>query len=403
MEDEIINFLNLYDYDIRKTNDARWIDQKCTMDVLSVVSDCIIEYIQDEYETKEFTVRDIWYSDYTKENVMSIFCKPNPMTQARNEYDKWFGQQLKLLGYSKVLIERKEGRNNVYKVNNIKILRYIASRDLFAHKFLVSYITKVLKDSDIYNYFENFFEFQNQQSYNELKDTFANFIIENTNINGKTECNRIFIKVLNPLAFERKKKGTIKGHISSNIITLDSLMYNRPNWRDISSKKPKDITREEYNEMYCMMSCDEMSIYKIQKAKKELKKYNMEFRNGMSEVDNGIDVKDLATHMHHIFTQAEYPTIAAYIENLIALTPTQHLNYAHVNGNTQVINKDFQRICLICKIGNIKENIMNTGLPTIYDFNDLCFVLNTGFSTDIFDKIKYLDFTTVLEHVEFMY
>ncbi|GAA7468869.1 hypothetical protein MM0361_14850 [Helicobacter pylori] len=36
-EQSMIDFLNNKDYDIRKTQSARWIDQKCTPDVLSVV------------------------------------------------------------------------------------------------------------------------------------------------------------------------------------------------------------------------------------------------------------------------------------------------------------------------------------------------------------------------------
>lgn len=45
MDNEMIkSFLETHDYDIRKTNNGRWIDQKCTIDVLCLVSDCIVEY-----------------------------------------------------------------------------------------------------------------------------------------------------------------------------------------------------------------------------------------------------------------------------------------------------------------------------------------------------------------------
>ena len=40
----IQKFLDEHDYDIRKTHNGRWIDQKCTMDVVCLVSDCIVEY-----------------------------------------------------------------------------------------------------------------------------------------------------------------------------------------------------------------------------------------------------------------------------------------------------------------------------------------------------------------------
>ena len=38
----IQKFLDEHDYDIRKTHNGRWIDQKCTMDVVCLVSDCIV-------------------------------------------------------------------------------------------------------------------------------------------------------------------------------------------------------------------------------------------------------------------------------------------------------------------------------------------------------------------------
>ena len=84
-------FLDKYDYDIRKFHDARWIDQKCTYDVISIIADCIKEYVEN-YNSKEFTVSDIWHSDYARENVISIFSKPDPELKATNEYDKYFGR-----------------------------------------------------------------------------------------------------------------------------------------------------------------------------------------------------------------------------------------------------------------------------------------------------------------------
>lgn len=402
MEEKIKKFLNNYNYDIRKSNNARWIDQKCTMDVLSVVADCIIEFL-DEDISREFTTKDIWTSKYTIENVQNIFNKPNPLEEATNEYDKWFGQPLKLLGNSKVLIEEKRGNKNYYKVNNFEILKYIALRDRFAHKFLVLYIVKVLKDSNIYKPFENFFEYQNKEYYQKLRTSFFEFIKLNTPINGDLECGRIFTKVLNPLAFEFKKCGTVGGRISNNVITLDMLMYNRPNWRDLYSKKPKEITREEYSKMYEKSKDDNMSTYKINKAKKQLREYNKKYNNGTSEISSDIDTGEKATHIHHIFTVSEYPLIASYVENLIALTPTQHLNHAHVNGNTNIINYEYQRLCLIAKIGKIKDNLQNDLVDKIYNFEDLCFVLNIGFKTDYFDNIYYLDFNSILEYVDFIY
>ena len=99
-------FLNKFDYDVRKTRDARWIDQKCTFDVVSIIADCIIEFV--EREKEEFTVTDIWHSEYSRNNVIEIFSKPDPELKAANEYDKYFSQPIKLLSYSKILKTRKE-------------------------------------------------------------------------------------------------------------------------------------------------------------------------------------------------------------------------------------------------------------------------------------------------------
>lgn len=94
MNNEMIkSFLDDHDYDIRKSHNGRWIDQKCTMDVLCVVADCIMEYTNDKTD-KSFTVNDIWHSEYTVENVQEIFNKPNPDKKASNEYDKYFGQPI---------------------------------------------------------------------------------------------------------------------------------------------------------------------------------------------------------------------------------------------------------------------------------------------------------------------
>ena len=49
MQQRVIDFLNKYNYDIRQSKNARWIDQKCTPDVISIIADCILEYT--EYNT----------------------------------------------------------------------------------------------------------------------------------------------------------------------------------------------------------------------------------------------------------------------------------------------------------------------------------------------------------------
>ena len=63
-----------------------------------------------------------------------------------------------------------------------------------ALKFIELYNTKVLKDSGIYNYFEDFFNKPCNDTYEKLKCEFGRFTMFNTPINGTVECNRFLLK-----------------------------------------------------------------------------------------------------------------------------------------------------------------------------------------------------------------
>ena len=396
-------FLDAHDYDIRKTHNARWIDQKCTMDVVCLVSDCIMEYTT-EKDQAAFTVKDIWYNDYTVENVQQIFSKPDPAKKASNEYDKYFGQPIKLLDAAGIIHGEKNGQRFVYTIVDAKLLSFISLRERNSGQFLCMYIEKVLKDSGIYGLFETFFEKQDKDSFKRLKDGYTAFTIAHTPINGATECGRIFTKVLNPLACHYKKKGTERGHLSRHRITQNEILYNRRNWRDILSDKPKDITRGEHADNCPKTPEDSMTAYRIQRAKKNLRRINDRYRNGRTELYEERHCMDPATQMHHIFPAHAFPSIADYMENLIALTPTQHFTYAHPNNNTQYINRDYQYLCLVAKTGAIRENLLGNGPgPVIYDFASLQEVLNTGLGTQEFLDVEEMDIEGVLDKIESYY
>ena len=394
-------FLSQYDYDIRKSCDARWIDQKCTYDVVSIIADCINEYVENS-NSEEFTVSDIWHSDYARENVVSIFSKPDPELKAGNEYDKYFGQPIKLLGYSHVLNVRKEKNRYYYSINNQEILDKIALRPMNSLNFLYEYISKVLSDSGLMQSFEDFFRIQTKDSYKEVRDNFISFTINNTKINGETECGRIFTKVINPLAFKLKKLGTEKGRISKFVITLNDLQYNRSNWRDELSGKDKSVTRSEYEPTVAQLQARALATYTVNKAKKAVRKFNDIFNNGQSEVCQSTELVK-ATQAHHIFAKSDYPSIADFIENLIMLTPNQHFSMAHPNNKTQYIDKDFQYVCLIAKSTRIHDNLTSDNADKFYDFDDYKYVLNTGLETDEFSSIEYLDFASILDKIDYFY
>lgn len=384
----IQRFLDEHDYDVRKTHNGRWIDQKCTMDVVCLVSDCIVEYTSNKPD-KTFTVNDIWFSDYTVENVQQIFSKPDPTEKASNEYDKYFGQPIKLLDAAGIIHGEKSGRGYTYSIVNQELLQYISFRERNSYNFLCLYIENVLKDSGIYRMFEYFFRLQDKNSFKELKDAYTSFTIQNTPINGATECGRIFTKVLNPLVRKYKKCGTERGHLSKDIITQDMIMYNQRNWRDILSEKPKDMTRGDYEVTLPRPDDDYMTTYRINRAKRNLRRFNDLYRDGKTELFDERHIMDPATQIHHIFPSNEFPRIADYLENLIALTPTQHYSYAHPNNNTQYVDKDYQYLCLIAKTGAIRDNLIgNTDKPIIYDFYLYQNVLNTGLNTEEFLKFR---------------
>ena len=245
MIQEISKYLNQFDLDVRKSGDARFMDQKCTPDVVCFIADCLMNL----NPQGEFTVQDVWDMQYFIKSASAIFGKPNPKkASARHEYDKFIQQPLRMLAYAHILGIEKRGNANYYTIENVNILEYIATKERNAFNFLYIYITKVLGDSNMLKPFESFKEkcqrgIVTQLDYKDLKDRYTKFIIGNTAINGEIEVYRIFTKVINVYAAENGIQGTERGFLSKDIIAFSDLMYNRKNWRDVD--KAKAITRQE--------------------------------------------------------------------------------------------------------------------------------------------------------------
>lgn len=395
-------FLDEHNYDIRKTSNGRWIDQKCALDSVCFVADCIVDYIHNGGK-QPFQSPDIWHSDYSIKNVQYLFGKPSPTIKSTiDEYNKFFRQPMKMLAAAGVLREDGVLRNTIqFSVKNMDVLEYIALRERNAFEFLCLYIEKTLKDSDLWDSFETFLDLQTKESLQELKIKFSNFCIKHTPINTSVEANRIFIKVLNPIACKLHKRGVEKGHLSGVMITYDKLMYNQTNWRDDAIGKDKNIARADF---IPQPKINQMYNYRISRAMKYLRIFNDTYRDGRSEILDRFSVGEKATHMHHIFPKNEFVEIADYIENIIALTSGQHLQKAHPNGNTKIIDKQYQYTCLIAKTENIRKNIMaNKGEPVIYDFNAFMRVLDVGLKTDYFEALAFCDFSSVVTGIEFNY
>lgn len=394
-------FIKGQNYDVRRTHNGRWIDQKCALDAICFVGDCVIEYIRDT-GNQTFQSPDIWKSEYAIKNVQLWFGKPDPLKRSTmDEYNKFFRQPLKMLSAAGILSEEKIGNTIQFKIEEIAILEYIALRERNSFDFLCLYIEKTIHDSGLLDSFESFFDEQTKSSLANLKNIFADFCIKYTPINTNVEANRIFNKVLNPLACKDHKRGTERGRISPSIITYDKIMYNQPNWRDVHSGKDKNIARGDYTSS---PSNEQNYQYRVSRAAKNLRRFNDKYNGAKSEVVDKFSVGETATHMHHIFPKNQFQEIADYIENIIALTSGQHLQLAHPNGKTSLVDKDYQYICLICKTESIRRNILeNDGDSIIYDFEDFMNVLGVGLSTDYFGYLPSDDFSSVVNGIEIHY
>ena len=403
-KEEFINFLNLKNYDLRKTNNGRWIDQKCTPDVLWSISDFILNYVENVKET--FNASDIWHSDYAKKTIKETFSKPDVDEKtAENEYDKVFSQPMCLLCYAGILEDLSSNKKHLYKVKEKNILDLIAKNDSNTLCFLQTYIEKVIKDSGLFGYFKMFFDNQTKTNFFKLKKIFIDFYHDNTKIEGDYEPKRIFTKVLNPLALKYNKLGSSRGNISKFIIKRADLMYNQVNFRDVYKDKPKNVTRKEWLEKNPDKQPKMGYFYQILNHEKNNLKNNIaNYRNNLSELSQYGLAKDISkfidkappTQIHHIFPKNEFPEILHYIENLIVLTPNQHYGFAHPKNNTQVIDYDAQKVLLISKICSIRQNLENKKEHIIYSFDNFLYVLSIGWSDEDVLNIPDRDYAEVL-------
>jgi len=392
--------LGKQNFDIRITGNGRWIDQKCALDAVCFVADCIVTYVRSK-GSQTFQSPDIWHSDYAKENVQHIFGKPDPTIRSTlDEYNKFYRQPMKMLAAAGILSE--EGKNPIqFTVVEEEILEYVARRERNAFDFLCLYIEKTLKDSALWYSFEAFFELETQEALADLKKRFSDFCINYTPINTEVEANRIFIKVLNPLSCKFKKRGTERGRLSRLNITYDKIMYNQTNWRDDLAGKNKNVARGDFisspvnNDMY---------EYRVRRAIKYLQQHNAKYNDSRPEIVDEFARKGKAIYMHHIFPQHQFRDIADFVENLIALNAVQHYQKAHPDGNTSAIDKEYQYLCLVSKTNSIKRNLASgTGETVIYKYEDFMYVLDVGLSTDYFSALNNCDFNSVLTGIDKYY
>lgn len=372
IRDEIKNHLSNLQLDLRVTGNGRFMDQKCTPDIISAVADVISTNFSESNST--FTIKSVWMTDLAEEIMTESYQKPSLTEKnAENEYDKVFSQPINLFQSANIIsLVQKSGRAKSYSVTNKKILNYISINEKKSLEFLCTYLEEVLKQSNILSEFNKFFDLQTEKSFKNLKDLYINFIINNTPIKTSTEASRIFTKILNPLALKNKSKGTAKGRLSNGLILYPDIFYNRVNFRD--KEKPKNQTRKEF---ISNLEVDgKTEIYQVEKAKRQIKKYHIEIS---SEIHRFIS--EPASHVHHIFPKFYYPELSDTLENLILLTPSQHYGYAHDQGNTSNINFAYQLVCLISKLDSIERSQANG--DGFYSLEEYRKMVNIGLESNV--------------------
>lgn len=381
MRDYITNYLNQFDLDIRKSHDARFVDQKCTPDIVCFMADCVMNMIATK---PTFVINDIWETQYFIQNSRVIFNKPWANDKkAYNEYNKVLSQPLKLLAYAHILNVEKVDGTLTFNVKNEELLDYISRKDRNAYNFLYCYFSKVLSDSGFMRYME---EYKNDcksnliAARNRVYDKYYMLISGNTPSHSRLDIRRMFHKVFNIYAVENM----LPGSTGKYAMNYSDLMYNRKNWRDLD--KDKNVTRQEALDQNTNETREAINNYYVQKAIALIRKIQKE-----SEVHDSWS-NGTATQVHHIFPRSQFPQIAHYVENLILLTATQHNTKAHPNNNTQQINKDYQLVCLLAKSDTIEKSLQQVG-DKYYRKESFVYVINTGLSVELgthltFNEIK---------------
>lgn len=378
MRETINAYLIQFDFDIRKSHDARYVDQKCTPDIVCFLADCILNTAATH---PTFTANDIWQSQYFIHNCRVVFNKPYADDErAKNEYNKWFSQPLKLFHTAGLLNADFSTRPTSYSIRNEELMDYISRRDRNAYNFLYCFFSKVLKDSGFWRYFEQYMKdvgTDRKGAKTELYEKYHRLISGNTPSQSKLDVDRMFHKVLNVLAAEHN----VPGSSGKEARMFSDLMYNKKNWRDLN--KEKSITRQEAEETKHIDEQQEAyNSYYVQKAIALIRKIQSE-----SEVQDAWS-NGPATQVHHIFPKSQFPEIAHYVENLILLTATQHNTKAHPQNNTQIVDKDYQLVCLLAKSDTIEQSLRQVG-ERYYRKESFVYVINTGLSCDLSMQLSF--------------
>lgn len=381
-----------------KAGGVRWFDQKVTYDNLAQIASAV-SYIKTKNGT--FSRFDVQKCLSLNNAMTRWYGKPSlNNSNADNEYDKFIAQNLNVLAYSGVLSSWKSNRLRVYKIVQQEVLNELAENETNCRVFLIRYIKWVLNKFGWWHHVATYISSSHkQEDMDNLKKQFTQLLVNTMSLGGKgsqnteVEAGRIFAKVINLIAYSELVPGIARGHVMQCPPTGSDLTYNRPNWRDIASKKPKQLTREEYREQ---KSRAEEKIRQNMNMKTPMMNKVRNYQKGNSEVPDPSQKK--ATQIHHMFPVHLFPTLADVPENMIALSGGQHFDQAHPGGNTNQVDPTYQRICLAQKLETIRGSVLKE--DGMYSYEGFAKVLETGWDlkglTPTYESLH----KTILKHVD---
>ena len=349
-------------------------EQKTTPDLLWCVAHVILDLTKED-ANRVFSDDDVRESSVFNSLMQDYFSKP-PQEEAENEYNKVSSYQLGVLSFAGIL-DQTGARPKRYRVNVMEALEYIAVNDFNATRFLGEYTEKFIQDNGLSDVFENYRRNPNQDNHLHAKEAYWNWARAHTAIKGddRKHTYRVFNKMFNVFCYKNRLPGEDASNITLGACPYTFLIYNRENFRD--KDMPTGMTRQQYyNEV--LSEIDEEGVVEtlLQKAKDAVKlKHgnNSEIQDpGLGYLPNG------GIHVHHILPRHSYSQFSLTKENLISLTPGQHLSRAHIEANTRTINQEFQIICLKKKFEHIRASL-DAG-DNFYDLKEFIKILNTCFN-----------------------
>lgn len=362
------------DKDFRKTpRIGVHYEQKTTPDLLWCVAHVILDVTKNN-RALIFSDKDIRQSPVFNSLMQDYFSKP-PQEEAENEYNKVSSYQLDVLTFAGTL-ESVGRRPKKYRVNNLAILEYIAINDLNASRFLSEYTEKFLRDNGLWTVFDTYRQNPNQSNHLLAKEAYWNWARVNTAVKGddRRHTYRVFNKIFNVFCYKYRVPGEDASNITTGPCPYSFLIYNRTNFRD--ENMPSGMTRQQYRDEV-LSEIDQEGVVEtlLQKVKDTIKeKYGNDSEikeERFGYLPNG------GVHVHHILPRHSFPQFSLSRENLIALTPGQHLSFAHIEANTRTISPQFQIVCLRKKFEHLKQSL--THGETFYDLSEFVRVLNTCF------------------------